>query len=106
MANGRMVKPAVAPAPPLPEAEVASRSALRHLDPFVPQLFLDLRFHLARDLAPQVARVAQLRLAVVQPQVNRLFRFPRDHDGVKAREFTFRRPKAATLRVTHRSGER
>ena len=79
---------------------------MQDLDLVVVQLFLDGRFSFPRDLAPQVRCITQLEIALVYPQVNRLFRSPLNHNRIETRKFEFSREEPAALRIADRTGQR
>ena len=85
--------------------EALARGAdLRHLDLGVAQFLLDRRLRIAGNLAPQVRRVAQLGLAVMHPQVDRLGAAAGEHNAVEAGELEFSGPEASRLAVADQAG--
>ncbi len=87
-------------------ALLARRADLEHFDLLVAQLRLERVLCLARDLAPQVRGVAQLGLAVVNPQVDWTRRPPLDHDRVEPGELHLGGEEPARLRIAHRASQR
>ena len=85
---------------------LARRADLQHLHAFVVQLSMQCVFHIAGDAAPQMRCVAQLKLAILNPQINRARRLPAQHNSVKAGKLQLGRKKAATLRVANAAGKR
>ena len=78
---------------------------LRYLDTVVAQLLLQDRLHLARDLRPQVAGVAQLVTAVVHPQVDGMGCLALEEEAVEAGELHLGGKEAAALGVADGAGE-
>ena len=85
---------------------LARRSNLQHLHAIVIQLGMQRVFHITRDAAPQMRCVAQLELAILDPQINRARRLPAQHDAVEAGKLQLCRKKAAALRVANAARER
>jgi hypothetical protein len=79
----------------------ARRADLGDLDLLVAVFGFQDRIDVVGIAAPQVAGVAQLGRAVVDPQVDRRRRRAADDDGVEAGKLQFGRPEAARLAVGH-----
>jgi hypothetical protein len=85
---------------------LARRPDHRDARPWLAQVRPDCFLGITGDLAPSHRGVAQLGLAVLDPQVDRLGRLALEDDGVKARLLELRRPPATGLGLGEATGQR
>ena len=80
--------------------------ALRYADALVTQLLADTALHRVRELAPVGRRVANLHVAVGEPQADRGIGRTLHDNAVPARALQLRAPEAARLRLAESAGQR
>src|SRR3990170_3160766 len=87
-------------------APLARHAGLEHADPLVPQLLLETVLHFPREPPPVGARVPELHLAVLDPEIDRRLRLPADHEAVVAGSAQLGSPPPAGLGLAVAAGQR
>ena len=79
---------------------------LQNFNLCVTQFFFKDFIHFASDLSHKMHGVTQLKLALVDKQVNRPRRSSLNHDSIEACKLEFSREKAATLTIANAPTDR